>query len=365
MELTLSCFNCNQELPNKENYYFCLKCLTQIRCKNCNELLLKDAIGCINCGTPIKETQSYSGAINTVEFEQKGNNKKFVANFTDHVGENLVASLGGLFLSPNPNKSNQNPFIQVRGVQLPLVSGKKESPAAEYTQVIDAEEDDLNTALTKIFKTEEDKLVLINQRLKQNGKRDHAIRIALVSLYAYTLTGKPQIKRNSIAEILQSAAVHDNNYLTWLSKCDEIKKVDNELLELNLPGRDAAIEILKEFVNSSVERGNVNFSATSGKSGKAKGKKNKGDSTGNVEVSSPKTGNTSSRMSPVKMIDILIADKYFLERKRVPEIIKYCKDVKGQTLSTNSVSVVMLRKVKSNSLKREINPSDNQYEYYQ
>jgi hypothetical protein len=352
MEITLSCFNCSYSIPEKPTYYFCQKCLTQVKCKNCSELIEKDA-----------EKRSENKAVNTIEFEQKGNNKKFVASFTDHVGENLVASLGGLFLGTNSFKTNQNPFVQIKGAQPIPVSGKKEIPAAEYAQVIEADENDVNAALTKIFRTEEDKVILINQRLKQSGKRDHSIRITLVLLYAYSLIGKPRIKRNMIAEVLQSAAVYDNNFLTWLGKCDEIKKTDDEL-ELNLPGKDAAIEILKEFLNPSIEKGKVHFSAISTSTGK-KGRSKKSKTEGATEAPTGKTGSTNSRVSPAKMIDILIAEKYFSDKKRIPEIVKYCKDIKGQTLETSTLSVAMLRKIKSGILKREQNSADNQYDYYQ
>src|SRR5690606_38768827 len=115
----------------------------------------------------------------------------------------------------------------------------------------------LNTSLAKIFKNSDGKLTLINSRLKHTGKRDSGIRISILTLYAYSILGQDQVKKSEAAAILKSATVYDNNYLTWLSKCDEIKKVDNEYLELNLPGKDAAIEILKEFNDPSIDKGKV------------------------------------------------------------------------------------------------------------
>jgi hypothetical protein len=345
MDLTLSCFNCSQVIPNKENYFFCLRCLTQIRCKNCNEPLIKDAIGCINCGISIKEAKFHNTAINTIEFEQKGNNKKFVASFTDQVGENLVTSLGGLFLGTSYKPMQTNPFAQTKPSQLlsSTIASKNDS-AVEDAIVINPPDDELNSLLIKIFRSDDDKIVLVNSRVKHTGKKDKAIRITLLLLHAYSLTGKQQVKRSVIVDMLQSSAVYDNNFISWLSKCDEVKKVDGDILELNLPGRDAAIEILKEFSNPSIDKGSVHFSSGNGKSSKSKNKKSKTDSAGSVEIATTaKLGSSSSKMTPVKMIDILISEKYFSEKRRVPEIIKYCKDIKAHTLDTSTLSTALSR----------------------
>jgi nucleoid DNA-binding protein/predicted RNA-binding Zn-ribbon protein involved in translation (DUF1610 family) len=358
----MSCFNCEKEILNKETLFFCPNCLTQIKCKKCGEDLLKDAKGCVNCGTAISSNND-NRAVNNIEFEQKGDNKKFTASFTDHIGENLVASLSGLFLGNNV-KANANPFAQKKDLQLPMVS--KREVSFEEAEVVNFSGNELNDALTRVFKIENDKVSLVNSRLKQNGKKDHAIRISLLSLYAYSLVGQTQVSRSSVAELLKSAAVYDKNYLYWLSKCDEIKKVDSELLELNLPGRDAAIEVLKEFINPSIDKGSVHFSGLgTSKSGKRKKKEGKEESTLTSEDIKSKSTSSGSRMTPAKMIDILVQEKYFTERRQISEVITFCKDQKGQTLPIQTLSVALLRKVKSGTLKRHKNSSDNQYEYFQ
>ncbi len=370
MSTILSCYNCHQPIPEKLTYYFCSKCLSQVRCKSCGELLDKDDLGCSNCGNPIIQKQEVNKAVNSIEFEQKGNNRRFVANFTDTVGENLVASLGGLFLGNGTfQKPIQNPFVQTKSAQLPpsnTTNSTKNDSQFEDAIVLDPSNEDINGLLVKIFEAEDEKISLINSRVKHSGKRDQAIRITLLLLYAYTLTGKKQVKRSEVVDILQRAAVYDNNYIGWLSKCDEIKKVDGELLELNLPGKDAAVEILKEFGNPSIEKGSVQFSALSGKASKGRAKKSKLDtSTSSETASGSKSSNNSSRMTPVKMLDILIAESYFNQKRRVPEIIKFCKEIKAHTLETSPLSVALSRMIKNGKMKREKNTADNQYEYYQ
>lgn len=369
MELTLSCYNCSHPIPEKVNYYFCSKCLSQVKCKSCGEVLEMDDLGCSNCGTPIAVKKDANKAINSIEFEQKGNNKRFVASFTDNVGENLVSSLGGLFLGTNSfSKSAQNPFSNKKVQQLssaPMPKAKNEANI-EDAVLVDQNTEDLPSLLTKIFEFEDEKISLVNSRVKHSGKRDQAIRITLLMMYAYSLTGKKHVKRTEVVDVLQGAAVYDNNFVGWLSKCDEIKKVESDILELNLPGRDAAIEVLKEFGDAGVEKGSVHFSGLSGKSSKGKSKKSKGDATSNVESNVGSKGSKSGgKISPVKMIEILIAENYFDQKRRVPEIIKYCKEIKAQTLGTSTLSVALGRMIKSNKMRREKNTADNQYEYYQ
>lgn len=369
MQSTLSCFNCEQPIPDKANYYFCSKCFTQLKCKSCNEILEKGDLGCSNCGTPIVQKETNDKAVNSIEFEQKGSNKSFKARFTDTVGENLVASLGGLFLGNGGQRPMQNPFSQSKTTQLPAASlstKTKNDAGIEDAIIIESTKEELGELLLKIFEVQDDKISLVNSRVKHTGKRDQAIRITLLLLYAYGLTGKKQVKRSEVADILQGAAVYDNNFIGWLSKCDEIKKVEGDLLELNLPGRDAAFEILKEFGNPAIEKGTVHFSGLSAKAAKGRSKKSKGESGGKEEAASTqKSSNSSTKMTPVKMIEILINEGYFQQKRRVPEILKYCKEIKAHTLDTSPLSVALSRMIKNGKMKREKNTADNQYEYYQ
>lgn len=365
MELTMQCFNCNHIVPNHPNYFFCPQCVTQIKCKNCNELLVKNAKGCIACGTLISDTSQSKTAVNKIEFEQNGENKKFVANFTDHIGESLVNSLGSV-LGGGSFKPISNPFAQSKNTpQLSTNNFEKKEIIIEDAIVVNQGDDNLNASLLNIFRNDEDKLVLINSRVKHTGKRDQAIRISLLLLYSYSILGKQQVKRSILTEVLTSAAVYDNNFISWLSKCDEIKKVGQDSLELNLPGRDTALEILKEFTNPDIEKGGIQFSS-SGKSGKrAKLKKNSVESVASESTNKASSKPSKSSITPAKMLDTLISEGYFAEKRRVPEIITYCKDIKGQSVQISPLSVALLRKVKSQIIKRHKNPSDGQYEYHQ
>lgn len=357
MEIVQSCYNCFKEIPKKENYFFCSKCLTQVRCRNCSELLEKDAIGCSNCGTAIK-TQSQ--AVNNIEFEQNGDKKKFVANFTDHIGEGLVNSLSTLFLGSN-YKSSPNPFTANKNVHgLQNSSTKKESLIDEAV-IIDLGDDELNDALTKIFRFDGDKISLINTRVKQTGKLDHAIRLSLLTLYAYSAVGKNQIQRSVLNEILNHAKVYDGNYRVWMAKCDEVSKIDNgDILELSLPGINAAKNILVEFLDSAVQKGNIEFSGLSNRNKRRKKKKSIDD---DEKTSDNPSKSNGSRKSPLQSVEELIKENYFSDRRKAKDIIPYIKDNKAITITASTLATVLGRLIKNGKLKREKN-SDGQYEYF-
>lgn len=355
MEEISICFNCSKEIPNKENYFFCSKCLTQVKCKACSENLEKDAIGCSNCGTSISEVKSTSNAVNNIEFEQNGEKKKFVANFTDHIGEGLVSTLSGLFLGANI-KSTNNPFSTNKNLHVPQhATVKKDS--FEDAVVIDIGDDELNQSLTKIFRFDRDKIVLINTRVKQSGKLDHAIRLSLLTLYAYSVFGKAQIARALLNEILNHAKVYDGNYRVWMANCDEISKLENgEIIELSLPGITAAKNILLEFNDPGIDKGKTEFSGS-------KSKKRKKKKTGEEANESDLSKKSNSKNSPLQSVEELIKDNYFSKKRKINEVAQYLKDNKATVISTSSLSTVFGRLIKGSKINREKN-SDGQYEYY-
>lgn len=92
---SIICFNCNKSLPLKAK--FCSYCLTQVRCKECNELIEKNAIGCIDCGTPIaiKNTteQQTHQQFNTISITETTTERNIHASFSDNVGKELTGIL--------------------------------------------------------------------------------------------------------------------------------------------------------------------------------------------------------------------------------------------------------------------------------
>lgn len=359
-DLLIECFNCNKEVTTKGNYFFCANCLVQIKCKSCGELLLRDARGCTSCGAPIVETEIMgAGAVNKIEFEQKGDSKKFMASFTNHIGESLVQSLGGLFIGSG-GKLSSNPFAPKFVTPGNPKQHKKDIQHEEAYLVNSLGDSELNEILKLIFRVDDDKLILINQRVKHSGKRDQAIRISLLLLYAYALIEQKQILRSTLNDVLEHAKVYDTNFKGWIANCDEISKLDSGAkLELSLPGTNAAKAIIQEIADDAIEAGSVAFSGT-----RVAKRKRAGKMKGEMPDGTPsRRKTTSSKFSPLKAMEDLISGGYFSQRRKLNDIISYCKDHEAIVITNSVVGTTMARLVKIKKIKREKN-GEGQYEYY-
>lgn len=84
------CFKCAKILPDKG--YFCGGCLSQIRCKECENVLEKDAIGCTHCGEPITTRNSISmgNGYNTFTLHETNTDRTVKATFSDSVGKEFA-----------------------------------------------------------------------------------------------------------------------------------------------------------------------------------------------------------------------------------------------------------------------------------
>lgn len=298
------CFNCGKSVSNAA--FFCPFCLTQIKCKSCNSTLFKDAIGCSECGEPLKENNKVQNIpLNQIEFEQKGESKKFKASFTNEVGHKLVETFGATVVGGNIHlKKNSNPFLENKiKNNSPEVTSRVEINA----ETIEFEEELIGEELSKIFRQENEELILINPRLKQTTKLDNAIRIAILALYGYEKIGRKEIERKSLSAILRASKLNIPNFSTWINKCDEIIK-NGTKCQLSVPGKEVAIEILKEIADTGIVKGNVKFSKVTGaknrkKNNPSQGEDAKSESHSNETISLPNnqnyTINTSLDLNPI------------------------------------------------------------------
>lgn len=283
---SIQCFNCSKTLTAV--VLFCPFCLIQIKCKNCKTVLIKDGAGCTECGTSIINKGSFTNnSVNQIEFEQKGDMKKFKATFSDEVSHTLVETFGAFVVGGNLQlRKKTNPFSN-RG-ELPNTTSPKQTVQAEE---IDFEENDITEELAKLFREQDGALSLMNPRLKQTSKLDNAIRIAILTLYAYEQMGKTEIDRKALSTVLKSSKLNIPVFSTWINKCDEILK-NGSKLQLSVPGKAIAIEILKEIADPNVTKGEIQFSKTSSGGGaKKKSVKNSENEKSSGESGSPK--NTS------------------------------------------------------------------------
>ncbi|KAA5547762.1 zinc ribbon domain-containing protein [Adhaeribacter rhizoryzae] len=90
---------------------FCYQCGNQVKCKNCQEVLVAGARHCIACGVPVQDNQELTPkTFNKIKFKENGEERLYEIEFTNEVGQEIkevVADLlkNKLGASPEPKLS--------------------------------------------------------------------------------------------------------------------------------------------------------------------------------------------------------------------------------------------------------------------
>lgn len=320
------------------------------------------AMVCIVCGTGVSKANSNATGVvmNEFNYEQKGDSKKVNTRFTNDVGNTFAETLASILGISSISRKQINPFAsnsQQKTIAIGLppktTSGKVEFEDAEI--VDDAQ---LQQSLGGIFSLEEGKLILTNPRLKQTGKLDNAIRLAILTIYAYELAGNNEMDRSALNEVLGASKLEDGHFRTWIAKCDEIINNGGKV-RLSVPGREAAKSILREVMDEDITKGSIVFSKTSTRgTRKKRNDKSPEENPGNSSATSSKKAK-----GPLHYLNMLIQEKYFIEKRKIGEILEHIKVNKAETYKSRDLSPALKRAVKSKKLKRETN-SDGQYEYF-
>ena len=332
-------------MPNNEKAFFCPKCLTQIKCKSCNEPLEENSIGCVVCGTPITNGTNQNKELNHIEFEQKGDTKKFKASFSDNVGQELVATFGGM-VGVNVNKGK---FIS--NTKKPSILDLNLNPNQDE-DVVDVEfteDSELDEALKRVFKIDGESLIVQTSTFKSLSKLDKEKRISLLTLLGYKYLHKAEeIKRGTLTDVLKQFKLNSGSFRNWIGKSEEIGQKSGGLIFLTPNGLTTAIEVLKEVVNPSIEKGSVKISKQ--KSTRRKSSDNSSES-------------KKSTKGPKEYLLTLIKEDYFKQHRSLSDIVSHIKDTKAITFKTTDISGHMGKLVGNKTLKREKGESGN-YEYF-
>ncbi|MFZ5552102.1 MAG: hypothetical protein ACOZCO_03225 [Bacteroidota bacterium] len=341
----MNCIICNANLQADDKMYFCPFCLAQIKCKSCKELLIKNAIGCLSCGTAIlKGNSNTQSELNQIEFEQKGDLKKFKATFTDNVGHDLVSTFGSMIGVPAPKKkifslTNVNPNNPIKSID--------ESNIQE-AEVIEGEEEIIE-GLNQVFRVDGEILVFQTSNYKEKTKLEKEIRMALLVLLGYKhLHNSNEIKRKTLNEILKKSKLNTGNFRRWISKSDEIVQLKGGLITLTPTGVTKALGVLNEVLNPTITEGVIDFGKTSG---------SKRTSTKETNLAG-----TKSAKSPKSYLLKIIEEGFFKEKKSLSDITEHLKNDHAVTFKTTDISGHMGKFVNLKRLKREKGPKG--YEYF-
>jgi hypothetical protein len=269
-----NCFKCDSVLP--ERGYFCKNCGVQIKCKECNDLLLKDANVCVMCGTFVgignvnKDSATNMSVvtnqpINTFEFRETRNERTAKATLTNDSVESLKETLS-LVVSSYPlativRKNNSG------ASELNDKLSSEESLASEKAINIKAKQipqvrNETAQKLERLFYSESDRLVLEIEDLKASGQKDYGIRLVYLRLlYSKEVNNEELVLREDLNETLKEAmGFLDPNVINWISTTNHLAlKVDEDKTFLRLKGDGyiRALEILEEIYNSDIKAGEI------------------------------------------------------------------------------------------------------------
>jgi len=356
--VSVACFKCNTELSNEA--LFCKKCGTQVKCKICETTFEVDATFCTTCGTEVtRRNNNINRAVNQIEFSQKGTSKDFKATFTDEVGIFLAGAFNtvvtGQSISPkNPfHKALQTSSSKVDIANVPGI--KTNAANFQEAEVVDV---NYSEVISRIFKqSEEGKLELIDNRLKEKSQRDKMKRLTILFMFAKKLMEIELVSRQELNDIIGSEKLGGGTFRKFLSKeaTKYLSAKDNSNFTLLAGGEEEAKKILDEIADS-------NFKVTTAKSGRKPGKKSATDaSNANLKEEAKSTNN--SNPSALEMCKVLLSENYFSLKRKLSDVVKYCEEKRATKYSSQNLQNAANRLVKDQILDRGKN-SDGQYEYW-
>ena len=253
------CPSCSHVLS--ERGYFCASCAVQVRCRQCNELLEKDARACVMCGTAVgvaATNPSVSGSaspMNTLELQEDTRSRSLRISFTDAA----IGSIGGTvnylvsdkLASHGPRPPKPAGGATILSPLLPggevtdggqVIDGSKLDPKPPTPVTGDAER------MREIFEMDGEDIRLEEHRLKADSRLEYARRLTYLFIYSQELAGKKPIAYANVKKILEASKVLDTNTRHELSHKMAVE-IDGDTIRLKKEGREKAVQALDEILN--------------------------------------------------------------------------------------------------------------------
>lgn len=91
-----------------EKAIFCHQCGNQVKCKNCQEILVAGARHCIACGVPVQDNQEQGQkTFNKIKFKESGEERLYEIEFTNEVGQEIKEVVADLLKNKLGNTNDQ------------------------------------------------------------------------------------------------------------------------------------------------------------------------------------------------------------------------------------------------------------------
>jgi hypothetical protein len=255
------CASCGKTLS--ERGYFCASCAVQARCKQCNELLEKNAQACIMCGTKVGAGTAIPVAngtglpMNTLELQEDTRSRSLRISFTDaaigSIGETVNRLVSDRLAPHGPRP------LRTMGGAAAMATLPPANEGGEAAQVIDsnpvdgkplAEPPGVAERMREIFEINGEDVRLEEHRLKADSRLEYARRITYLFIYAQELAGKKPISYASVKRLLEASKVLDTNTRHELAHKMAVE-IDGDTIRLKKEGREKAIQALDEILSQN------------------------------------------------------------------------------------------------------------------
>jgi hypothetical protein len=241
--------------------FFCASCAIQVRCKQCNELLEKNAQACVMCGTAVgagTATPVANGSaspMNTLELQEDTRSRSLRISFTDSaissIGETVNRLVSDKLASHGPR-----PF-RAAGSTVVMASLPPANDGGETAQTIDSTAIDSKSVpplagdaerMREVFEINGEDVRLEEHRLKADSRLEYARRLTYLFIYAQELAGKKPITYASVKKLLEASKVLDTNTRRELAHKMAVE-IDGDTIRLKKEGREKAVQALDEILN--------------------------------------------------------------------------------------------------------------------
>ncbi len=254
------CWSCSSSIPDEAKY--CPQCAIQLKCKNCDGYVLKNAKACIHCGS-LLSISSLSNSdkklviqqvLNIIKFNENKDGLIFEAQFTDKAIQNFSDSFSVITNKIKPRLFKKDEKFNPKSE---IFDESTEQEQIENLQLLDEPKISNDEAtelhkIKKIFKFNEDKVIQQEPRLKATNKIDYAKKLTILFIFANTFIGKENVTRKEIVNVLKTATVYDDYTSRLISKSNDFL-TDGEQISLSIPGLEKAKEYLEETFNNGMD----------------------------------------------------------------------------------------------------------------
>lgn len=260
-----ACPYCKSEI--NEKYNFCLHCDRQVKCTQCEELLVAGKTRCFVCGSPLISQELPETQMNEFTLEEKQTTKSAYRRINGRLTNNAfgqAASLFGGTSSPRLTTQAARTTPPPSQKLLPAFLGNQEEvddQAGEGSHPVDqfarpSQSDSDKDKALRLFEVDaDDELVARATDYKGKSKKEQQQRFILLYIWAYQhVFGRAVPSKEHMNNAAKRASLHDSNFANHFGQTTkEFLMLGDAGYKVKTPGIAKVDEIISGMEDSDLE----------------------------------------------------------------------------------------------------------------